>query len=445
MDNNVLAPEAVGDRPVLPHNRYVHAGSATSLDGVKVEIGTGKRQHAVFAPKGSGEISRRLRRYGLCLSRVKFPNATRQAKTWGVDPLAIEVASRTVANEVYERAYTDDPSVGTVSVAPLARLLNEPMPPKQLLLEALSYVGTQAFHDLKSVVNDDVRQALEQGDDYVKRFTKSAYSFSRLMEINSSNKYNRRYSKRRWADYVRTLDGITDQWTKHLADSHRQSVTKGKNKRLMSEMGKGLPTTTPVDLKGWYPLFVSKPPLEVPHTGKLGRRLMYTNEGKYPRNIGRMITDPERRIFTRKTRSLGAVVVIDCSGSMSLTEQDLAVLMKSSAGATVVTYSTGDRADTEHPNCWIVARKGRQVRRLPDYPGGNGCDAPALAYGVSLRSNSSQPVIWVSDGMVTGIGDEHSKSLWNQCQRLINRHGIHHVETVREAVALMRKLQGGKS
>lgn len=445
MDNNILAPEAVGERPVLPHNRYVHAGTATSLDGVKVEIGTAKREHAVFAPKGSGEISRRLRRYGLCLSRVKFPNVTRQAKSWGVDPLAIEVASRTVANRVYEQAYTDDPSVGTVSVAPLARLLNEPMPPKQLLLEALSYVGTKAFHDLMSVVNEDVRTSLEHGEDIVKRHTTHRYAFARYLEINSKHQSNRRYSKRRWADYVRHLDATTEGMARSLADSHRQSVATTKNSRLRKQLGKGLPTITPADLKGWYPLFVSKPPLDVPHTGKLGRRLMYTNEGKYPRNIGRLITDPERRIFTRKTRSLGAVVVIDCSGSMQLTDEELAMLMKSSAGATVVAYSTGDRADTENPNCWVVARKGRQVRRLPDFPGGNGCDAPALAYGVSLRSNSSQPVIWVSDGRVTGIGDEHSRSLWDQCKRLINRHGIYHVETVREAVQLMRKLQGGKS
>jgi hypothetical protein len=158
-----------------------------------------------------------------------------------------------------------------------------------------------------------------------------------------------------------------------------------------------------------------------------------------------MITDPERRIFTRKTRSLGAVVVIDCSGSMSLSDRDLAEMMKASAGATVLCYSTGNEATAEQPNAWVVARKGRQVRRLPDFPGGNGCDAPALAYGVHLRSSSSQPVIWISDGKVTGLGDVSTPELRKQCNRLIQRHGIIHVRNVRQAINKMKQLQGGKA
>lgn len=54
-------------------------------------------------------------------------------------------------------------------------------------------------------------------------------------------------------------------------------------------------------------------------TGKLGRREIATNEGKYPKAFYRLVTDPYRRIFKRKTRSLGGVVVFDCSGSMGLT------------------------------------------------------------------------------------------------------------------------------
>lgn len=443
MDKATLAPEALGSRPMLPHNKYEQAGSASSLDDVRIDLGTKSKNHAVYAPSGMGETSRRLRRYGLALSRVKFPDAKRQAKTWGVDPRTIEVASRSIATELYTRAYNDDPSTGTVSVAPLARLLNEPMPSKALLLEAASYVGTKAFHDLKSVLNPDVLAEVEQLGDLVTGW-QNGHSFSRMLEINNESASYRRWAKKYWASYVKQLDNRADAARAHLAAQQGQGVEMAKRRRLTQAFSNGKPTEVPSDLNGWYPLFVSKPPLEIPHTGKLGRRLMYTNEGKYPRNIGRMITDPERRIFTRKTRSLGAVVVIDCSGSMNLTDRQLGQLMEASAGATVVAYSTGSQADADNPNCWIVARKGRQVRRLPDFPGGNGCDAPALSYGVSLRANSRQPVIWVSDGAVTGYGDVSTGGLKKQCQRLVRRHGIHHVETVREAVQLMKRLQGGK-
>lgn len=443
MDKTTLAPEALGSRPILPHDKYEQAGSAVSLDDVRIDLGTKSKTHAVYAPSGSGETSRRLRRYGLSLSRVKFPDAKRQAKAWGVDPRTIEVASRSIATELYTRAYSDDPSTGTVSVAPLARLLNEPMPSKALLLEAVSYVGTKAFHDLKSVLNPDVLREIEALGDFVAGW-QSGYSFHRLLEINDDYSYRRRQSKRYWASYAKQLDRRADNARASLVMDQKQGVDMAKRQRLAQAYAHGKPTEVPSDLNGWMPLFVSKPPLDIPHTGKLGRRLMYTNEGKYPRNIGRMITDPERRIFTRKTRSLGAVVVIDCSGSMNLTDRQLGQLMEASAGATVVAYSSNHTADADNPNCWVVARKGRQVRRLPDFPGGNGCDGPAISYGVSLRANSRQPVIWVSDGGVTGSGDVSTPALKKQCKRLVVRHGIHHVETVREAIQLMKRLQGGK-
>ena len=443
MDKATLAPEAAGARPILPHNRYDQAGSATSLDDVRIDLGTKSKAHGVYAPSGGGETSRRLRRYGLALSRVKFPDAKKYAKQLGVDPRTIEVASRSIATELYTRAYNDDPSDGTVSVAPLARLLNEPLPSKALLLEAVSYAGTKAFHDLKSVLNPDVLAEVEALGDIVNSYQKH-HSFHRMLEINSERTYRRRTAKRYWNAYIRHIDGRADEAKHNLDRGQRQGVDMAKRQRLAYAYAHGKPTEVPNGMDGWLPLFVSKPPLEIPHTGKLGRRLMYTNEGKYPRNIGRMITDPERRIFTRKTRSLGAVVVIDCSGSMNLTDRELSQLMEASAGATVVAYSSNHMADEDTPNCWVVARKGRQVRRLPDFPGGNGCDGPALSYGVSLRANSRQPVIWVSDGAVTGAGDVSTGALKRQCKRLVTRHGIHHVETVSDAIYLMKKLQVGK-
>jgi hypothetical protein len=127
---------------------------------------------------------------------------------------------------------------------------------------------------------------------------------------------------------------------------------------------------------------------------------------------------------------------------MSLDQDDFNNLMKASAGATVLCYSTGNNASEDEPNAWIVARKGRQVRQLPPFPGGNGCDGPALMLGLDLRAHSRQPVIWVSDGGVTGIYSSRDHGLDEQCQEIVRKNNIHWVKNVNEAVKLMSKLQG---
>ena len=108
------------------------------------------------------------------------------------------------------------------------------------------------------------------------------------------------------------------------------------------EVGEPKVHPKPRDLQGeWEPLVVAKPELSVNHTGKLWRRVIAADSGREPRYINRIVTDPERRIFSRKTRALGGVVVIDCSGSMRLSEDDLDRLLKASSGATVLCYSGG--------------------------------------------------------------------------------------------------------
>lgn len=194
---------------------------------------------------------------------------------------------------------------------------------------------------------------------------------------------------------------------------------------------------------GWYPLFVAKPPREITHRGRMGRRTVRVAEGKYPRYVERMVTDPERRMFTRKSRALGAVIVVDCSGSMAWDDADLAEVIDLTAGATVLCYSTGYTADHDNPNAWIVAKNNARVRHLPEFPGGNGCDGPALAYAVRvLRQGSAHPVVWVSDQRVTGKGDTYSPTLRRETDALVRRYGIHVVENTRQAKRLLAQLQG---
>jgi hypothetical protein len=84
------------------------------------------------------------------------------------------------------------------------------------------------------------------------------------------------------------------------------------------------------------------------------------------------------------------------------------------------------------------------MRKLPDFPGDNAVDGPAIVYAASLRDNGGQPLIWVSDGYVTGINTGTGcEKLQKDMDYIKRRHRVMQVETVQEAEALMKRLQGG--
>jgi hypothetical protein len=65
-------------------------------------------------------------------------------KSWGVSQPAFEAAEMAIAHAAYQKAFGDDPTIGTMSVNTLVKLLQEPNPSRQLFAKALSYAGTMA-------------------------------------------------------------------------------------------------------------------------------------------------------------------------------------------------------------------------------------------------------------------------------------------------------------
>jgi mannose-6-phosphate isomerase-like protein (cupin superfamily) len=57
--------------------------------------------------------------------------------------------------------------------------------------------------------------------------------------------------------------------------------------------------------------------------------------------------------------------------------------------------------------------------------------------------NGRSPVIWVSDGQVTGSRGGTSRDLRQQTMAYIDHRKIHWVENPEEAIALLTKLQRG--
>jgi hypothetical protein len=221
---------------------------------------------------------------------------------------------------------------------------------------------------------------------------------------------------------------------------------RARNKRAQErqrERQQETGTTIPDDgeLSGWLPVIPNKPPREIAHTGRLGRRRISTNAGKNPNRIANYYADPQRRIFTRKTRGTNALIVFDVSGSMNLDTADLDQIMKSSSGATVVAYSS---SGGDEPNTHLVAHESRRVRDLPNFAGGNGIDAPALLWAIKNYRKQNAPVLWITDGGVTGVGDTSNRNLRAQCHKLAKRYGVTIAPNVATALTDLALLKTGK-
>ena len=434
----VVAPEVLPNRPLLKVNSYESDGEAYSIDSVGVTFGSGpKSKNRYIAPTGLSNVAETLRRYVLIRSRYSLPDVDKYAKRWGVSPATIHAANRILSNHRYIHTFGEDPSIGTSEVKVLASVLGEGDPPKQALLALIAHQGTRAYYDALRLVGDPLLETdLSEMYRSIDYYMYDRHLVNYLPRINSDRSDYRKQGLKYWKWFALRLE--------ELINNQRDTQADRREEGDKVEEGEPKVHPKPRDLQGeWEPLVVAKPELSVNHTGKLGRRVIAADSGREPRYINRIVTDPERRIFSRKTRALGGVVVIDCSGSMRLSEDDLDRLLKASSGATVLCYSGGYNHPTK-PNVWVVARKGRMMRKLPEFPGDNSVDGPAIVYASTLRDNGGQPLIWVSDGYVTGIntgtGDEKLQKDMDYIKR---RHRVIQVETVQEAEALMKRLQGG--
>ena len=183
--------------------------------------------------------------------------------------------------------------------------------------------------------------------------------------------------------------------------------------------------------------------LDVTMSGRMGRTRIATNMGRNPRRMNRMLTDPQRRVFDRSIRGKGGIIVIDQSGSMSLTNENVIALMEAAPGCTIIGYSHRPY-DKGTANAWVIAKNGRRASHLPRGGAGNGVDGPVLKHAISLaRRNES--IVWVCDGMVTdGANDNFYENLSEECARLVHRNNVHMVRGVADGVSALRSMANGK-
>ncbi len=190
----------------------------------------------------------------------------------------------------------------------------------------------------------------------------------------------------------------------------------------------------------WLPVRLKHVPLTITVPGSIGRKRVASNVGRNPRRMHRMLTDPDRRIFDKYVKASGGVVLIDVSGSMSLSKEEVRNMMEAAPGCTVIAYSTGWDGD----NTYVLADKGKMCDKLPRFRGGNGNDLPAIQYAVSRRTSKKAPVIWVTDGMVyrPGGGGTYDET---ECAKYAHRNQVHMEYSPKEAIEYLQGLQRGQA
>ena len=454
-----MMPSALPARKVTKTQKFTRTtASVVSLEGVDAQVTTKQSGHTYSAPELQGDAFDRMRNYGTVLAHWSLEDRATYAKRWKTDMSNVNAACRVVANEMYRQVFDDDASLDTVNVRPYITALDNPANiTPALVASVLSFYGTNAFDEIISgTKNKDIADELRMwGDEYIDWHKKHYFS-----HVNGLHHERKTYQRKRAIAFYKDLSNVMRQASNAVAKSAQAQVdARNQRGRAQPKPSAGTASNTRTSLvevaknvreiftgsQGWSRAFVHKPPLEVPHTGLMGRKRIASNEGKYPKYFSRIVTDPYKRIFDRKTRALGGVVVIDCSGSMSLDESDVRQLISSSAGCTVICYSaSGDDADdAKNGNIHLIARNGRMARHLPYFPGGNGVDVPALEFGLTYK-RSGNPLVWISDERVTGASERQTQDIVTQAKRFVAKHDVIVLPNVREAVKVLKRLQQGR-
>jgi hypothetical protein len=176
---------------------------------------------------------------------------------------------------------------------------------------------------------------------------------------------------------------------------------------------------------------ITNPPLSVrqPSVLRAGVSARHCGtEGTMIRRPDRLAID--RAIFARTARGGGGTVLVDLSGSMSLSVEQVEEIVRAAGGAAVVAlYSgSGDAGELR-----IVARADRRASSEHFEPetSGNVVDLPALEW----LAKQPEPRIWVSDGCVTGVGDQGCRQLLARCLEVAKRGRIERVDDADAAIA----------
>ncbi len=421
--------------------------------------------HEIAVPMGESSQAQAVRLHELIHARISPSSVPAALMTQlGISPASVRIAEEVrvnwVAGQARKQGYE---GTGIADIAEMTDgsergLADEAVKNKDwrsALSLLLSTYNTHAYRTVKRRlrINPDWKEATDVIQDYLvdrkwKNTHSSNYSLTRDRSSTTPTGY-------RWVDtktkgiqttylpdgfiqHTLSLATTIDQWLENPPTKSK----RGKKSEAVSEI-KNKPPVVPMS-SHWEELRWGMTSLTESATSFIGRRKRPAMTGKFPVRPDRLLTDPERRIFREVVRGDGGTVVFDCSGSMSVSHDDVKAILKHFAGATIMAYSY---RGADNANAWILARNGRMIGESEfqhlDLNNGNGVDSPALRWAIRQRKKPKDFIVWVSDGLVTGKGDYSSYDLIRECALLSYKYNIIGVEDANEAVRLVAEMKRG--
>jgi len=176
----------------------------------------------------------------------------------------------------------------------------------------------------------------------------------------------------------------------------------------------------------WGLMDIYTPELSVNLQGKIkgGREYRPMDYGVNPKYMNRWCVD--KKVFKQRQRTYGGTILIDASGSMQFSGDDILEIMQMLPAVKIAMYnSTNNREGWNHNvgSLRIVGNKGKRVNQfyLDKYSGGgNLVDGPALRW----LSKQAPSRIWVSDMYVFGADNTSSANLLKECNQIMKQSGI---------------------
>lgn len=205
-----------------------------------------------------------------------------------------------------------------------------------------------------------------------------------------------------------------------------------------ADLGKMVKLVDTDDMVPWGSMAVSEPQRSARHGAKVSPQFQSSLTGPRVRRVSRVVSDG--RIFARKIPQQGGSLLIDGSGSMSLSPEDVQAILTVAPTAWVAIYG-GHYDGRGNLNCGtvkVLAKDGKAVAPsdMASPGGGNVIDGPAL----ELLARQSQPRLWICDGYVTGIGDRVGRDNIVEAAKICTRAQIVRYDDVSEAIAALAKL-----
>lgn len=180
----------------------------------------------------------------------------------------------------------------------------------------------------------------------------------------------------------------------------------------------------------WGTMNVMNPPL----TGRCeqtrakgSRRLVAGYCGPFRFAHRALLPASDGRVFGGKKRNRAGTILIDSSGSMSLSSERLRTLIAHAPAATIALYA--GLPENESGLLIVVAQNGRFAdieSATSRFGSGNVVDGPALQW----LARQLGPRTWVSDGYVTGRGDAPSSHLNRETESIVRAAGIKRVDSL---------------